>query len=109
MVDRKLKESAVLESLEQKRTHSNGHSGHIRRKNQESRLVNEKEVARSRELLSLMKHHNSLHLKQSSKQNEEKIRQLKQRTLQDKQLRKSLVKRKEQESQARVHEFHQQK
>jgi hypothetical protein len=55
--------------MELKRTFYQEHSQQIRRKNQESRLVNEKEVARSKELLTLMKHHNSLHLKQSKKLN----------------------------------------
>ena len=84
----------MLETLDQKKSQYHDQSNHIRRKNQESRLVNEKEVARSKELLTLMKHHNSLHLKQSKKQNEEKIRKLKELNLNDKQLRKSLVKRK---------------
>jgi hypothetical protein len=69
-VEKKLKESVVMEGLELKKTQYNDHAFQIRKKNQESRLVNEKEIARSKELLTLMKHHNSLHLKQSKKQNE---------------------------------------
>lgn len=109
MVDRKLKESEVQEGLELKRTFYNDHSQQIRKKNQESRLINEKEVARSKELLTLMKHHNSLHLKQSKKINEEKIRKIKELHLNEKKSQMSLVKKKEMESQAKIQEFHQQK
>jgi hypothetical protein len=81
--------------MEMKRSFYNEHSHHIRKKNQESRLINEKEVTRSKELLTLMKHHNSLHLKQSKKLNEEKIRKFKELHLNEKKEQMSLVKRKE--------------
>lgn len=71
--------------------------------------MNEKEVARSKELLTLMKHHNSLHLKQSKKMNEEKIRQFKELHLNERREQMSLVKKKEMESQAKIQEFHHQK
>jgi hypothetical protein len=95
--------------MELKRTFHNDHSQQIRRKNQESRLINEKEVARSKELLTLMKHHNSLHLKQSKKLNEEKIRQIKELHLNEKKSKKSLIKKKEIESQVKIQQFHHQK
>lgn len=46
--------------------------------------MNEKEVARSKELLTLMKHHNSLHLKESKKHNEDRIKQMRELQLNEK-------------------------
>lgn len=70
--------------MELKKTQYKDKSYQIRKKNQESRLVNEKEVARSKELLSLMKHHNSLHLKNSKKHNEDRIKQMRELQLNEK-------------------------
>jgi hypothetical protein len=72
-------------------------------------LVNEKEVARSKELLTLMKHHNSLHLKQSKKLNEDKMRRFKELHLNERRQQMSLAKKKEMESQAKIQVFHHQK
>jgi hypothetical protein len=71
--------------------------------------VNEKEVTRSKELLTLIKHHNSLHLKQAKKLNEEKIRRFKELQMNERREQISLVKKKEMESQAKIQEFHHQK
>ena len=46
--------------------------------------MNEKEVARSKELLTLMKHHNSLHLKESKKHTEDRIKQMRELQLNEK-------------------------
>jgi hypothetical protein len=69
VVDRKIKEEESREQMELKRSKYSDQISVLRRRNQESRVVNEKEVERSRELMTIMKQHNSVHLKKSRQQN----------------------------------------
>ena len=75
----------------------------------ESRIVNEKEVTRSKELLTIMKQHNSMHLKQSTKKNEEKIKKIRELNLESKKEKMLRVREQEQLAQQKINEFHQQK
>ena len=69
VVDKKLKEEEQSQEIQMKRSQFVDVSS-LKRKNMESRIVNEKEVARSKQLVSIMKQHNSMHLKKSKKANE---------------------------------------
>ena len=68
VVDKKLKEEAKEHEIWEKKSRFVDTSS-LKRKNMESRMVNEKEVARSKELVAVMKQHNSMHLKQSTRKN----------------------------------------
>lgn len=82
-------ETQVKKSLQESR-----YDG-LKKKYEESRLINEKEGARSKELLTIMKQHNSLHLKESTRQNELKIRRIKENNLNEKKQQRARVKQKE--------------
>lgn len=84
VVDKKLREQDARQQIDFRKTKYGDRTAVLKRKNQESRFINEKEVAKSRELMIIMKQHNSMHLKKSKQQNEEKIRQIKELNLNDK-------------------------
>jgi hypothetical protein len=56
-----------------------------------------------------MKHHNSLHLKESKKHNEDRIKQMRELQLNEKKEKKNLIKKTEERSQAKIREFYDQK
>jgi basic membrane lipoprotein Med (substrate-binding protein (PBP1-ABC) superfamily) len=70
VVDKKIREQKYEARLRAKKANKVDESLVLKRRNQESRMINYKEVARSKELITTMKLHNSMHLKQSKKINE---------------------------------------
>ena len=81
----------------------------MRRRNNDSRLINEKEVARSREMLSMVRHHSSSTIKASRRQNEATIMRLREVEMQEKKERMRRVREKELAAQAKVQQFREQK
>lgn len=69
VVDQKIREQRYEAKLKAKEASNIDESALRKRRNQESRMVNCKEVTRSKELIYTMKLHNSMHLKQSKKIN----------------------------------------
>ena len=101
VVDKKLKEEVKEHEIWEKKSRFVDTSS-LKRKNMESRMVNEKEVARSKELVAVMKQHNSMHLKQSTKKNEEKIKKIKELNLENKKERMLRVREREQQAQRKI-------
>ena len=69
VVDKKLKEQEEKQQIENKKFKYINIATVLRKKNQESRIVNEREVAKSKDLLTIIKQHNSMHLKKSTQEN----------------------------------------